>query len=246
MLIQPHKPDGSHGFPFGIGQTCKSVPVEDRPHHTGVGTDGHIGAEAGNGIDKLPRRGVEGDCIPHRYREHGFGPPGEEDLVLSLRKMPLGQVVVNLGQDGLVAAHHHAGLAVHGVILRQGKVQPIVPGRGFHLRFCRDGVGGFFGQGSEHGVPVAVFFDDPGGFHPDGHIRHTEDGRDQQHRNQDAKHRHPVLAAAHLGGKRNQAQIALHARHLPKSVTTPSDTCKIRSAVWAMVRMWVIMTMVCS
>ena len=127
VLIQPHKPHRGQGFPLGVGQTCKSVPAQDRPHHAGVGADGHIGAEAGNGIDELPRRGVEGDFVPHFYREHGFGPPGEKDLVLGLREVPLGQVVVNFGQDGFVAAHHHAGLAAHGVVLRQGVVQPVVP-----------------------------------------------------------------------------------------------------------------------
>ena len=245
-IVQPHKPDRGHRVPFGVGQACKGVPVKNRPHHAGVAADGHIGAEAGNGIDELSRRGVEGDFVPHLHREHRLGPPGEKDFVPASREVSLGQIVVNFGQDGLVAAHHHAGLAVHGVVLRQGGVQPVVPGKGFHLRFGGDGVGGFLRQGFQHGVPVAVGVDDPVGLHPDGHIRHAEDGRDQQHRHEDAEHRHPVLAAAHLSGKRNQAQIALHARHLPKSVTTPSDTCRIRSAVWAMVRLWVIMTMVCS
>ena len=49
-----------------------------------------------------------------------------------------------------------------------------------------------------------------------------------------------------FGRNGDQAQIAFHSRHLPKSVTTPSDTCKMRSAVWAMLWLWVIITMVCS
>ena len=40
--------------------------------------------------------------------------------------------------------------------------------------------------------------------------------------------------------------IAFHSRHLPKSVKVPSDTCNTRSAVCAILRLWVIIMMVCS
>src|SRR5699024_802989 len=83
-------------------------------------------------------------------------------------------------------------------------------------------------------------------FHPDAHIRHAENGGNQQDRNHNAEQSHPVLAFAHPGRDRNQTQIAFHSRHLPKSVSTPSDTCKIRSADWAMLLLWVMIRMVCS
>ena len=57
---------------------------------------------------------------------------------------------------------------------------------------------------------------------------------------------HSILAFPHLCRNWDQAQITFHSLHLPKSVTTPSDTRKMRSAVWAMLWLCVIITMVCS
>ena len=45
---------------------------------------------------------------------------------------------------------------------------------------------------------------------------------------------------------RYKTKIAFHSRHLPKSARTPSDTCNTRSAVCAILRLWVIIIMVCS
>ena len=90
--------------------------------------------------------------------------------------------------------------------------------------------------------------------------RHQKDGK------YNAENRHAVLPPVDLCGNRDQAKIAFHSKPpsfpypvclsfadslraspaRPKSVTTPSDTCRILSAVWAMRRLWVIMIIVCS
>ena len=65
------------------------------------------------------------------------------------------------------------------------------------------------------------------------HFGHAENRGDHEHGENDAQQRHAVLPLMHFRRDRNQTQIAFHSRHLPKSVSTPSDTCRIRSAVCA-------------
>lgn len=79
-------------------------------------------------------------------------------------------------------------------------------------------------------MPIFVTLNDLYFFHADGHIRHTENGCDQQHGDDDAQQCHPILPFLHLSGDGDQAEIVFYSQHLLKSVSTPSDTCKIRSA----------------
>src|SRR5699024_1166778 len=95
-------------------------------------------------------------------------------------------------------------------------------------------------------MPVAMFSLHGNRFASDNHICGTKDCGHKQDGNDDAKNHHSILAFPHLCRNRDQAQIAFHSLHLPKSVTTPSDTRKMRSAVWAMLWLCVIITMVCS
>ena len=100
-------------------------------------------------------------------------------------------------------------------------------------------------------MPISVFIQLVGRFHPNRHIRHAEHRCDQKHRNHNAQNRHAILPLAHFSRNGHQVEIAFHfrtahSRHLPKSVKVPSDTCNTRSAVCAMLRLWVIIMMVCS
>ena len=54
------------------------------------------------------------------------------------------------------------------------------------------------------------------------------------------------ILTMNFSGDGNKTKIAFHSRHLPKSVKVPSDTCNTRSAVCAILRLWVIIMMVCS
>ena len=78
------------------------------------------------------------------------------------------------------------------------------------------------------------------------HVSNTENSCDKKHRNDNTQDSHTILPLAHLCGDGNETKIAFHSRHLPKSVKVPSDTCNTRSAVCAILRLWVIIMMVCS
>ncbi len=95
-------------------------------------------------------------------------------------------------------------------------------------------------------MPPAVLFLHHNAFASDRHVCSAENCSHKQNRKNNAKNHHSILTFSYLCRNWDQTQITFHSRHLPKSETTPSDTCRIRSAVWAILWLCVIITMVCS
>ena len=211
-----------------------------------VGVPAVVAAEARYTECIAAGRRVQFHAVAHRHAEQLLRIRRKDGLIIRLHTGSLVKVAHDIRSERFFDTAQGSLPAVDRICPALIKVDHIIPRCGGHIRARADRLRVAFRDILDLDMPVPVRFLCVHGLRLHQHIRHAENRRDKEHRKDDAKQRHAVLPPVHLCRDRDQAEIAPHSRHLPKSVSTPSDTRKIRSAVCAMLRLWVIRIMVCS